>query len=211
MIYEMRTYDLKPRTLAEVEKRFGEAYEKRKSYSPMAAFWHTEIGPLNQIVHVWPYENLAERERIRAAAVKDSIWPPPIGEFIARMRSDIMTPFAISPELKPGKQGPYFEMRTYTYATGGDLPKIMAVWEKALPARLEYSPLGAAWYAEIGGLNKFVHIWPYASLDARVDTRKRAQAAGLWPPSAKKHGLPEYELVAQENKILMPAAFSPLQ
>ena len=30
MIYEMRTYDLKPRSLPEVEKRFGAAYEKRK-------------------------------------------------------------------------------------------------------------------------------------------------------------------------------------
>ena len=46
-IYEMRTYDLKPRSLPEVEKRFGEAYEYRKKYSPLAAFWHTEVGPLN--------------------------------------------------------------------------------------------------------------------------------------------------------------------
>ena len=211
MIYEVRTYDLKPRTQPEVEKRFGEAYEKRRKYSEMAAFWHTEIGPLNQIVHVWPYKDLAERDRIRSAAVKDGIWPPPIADFIVRMRSDIMTPFPISPELKPGKLGPFFEMRTYTYATGADLPKIMAVWEKAIPARLEFSPLGAAWYSEIGSLNKFIHIWPYPTLDARVDARTRAQAAGVWPPSAKKHGLPEYELVEQENKILMPAAFSPLQ
>jgi hypothetical protein len=211
MIYEVRTYDLKPRSLAEVEKRFGEAYEKRRKYSEMAAFWHTEIGPLNQIVHVWPYQDLAERDRIRAAAVKDGVWPPRIGELVARMRSDIMTPFAVSPELKPGKPGPYFEMRTYTYASGGDLPKIMAVWEKALPARLEYSPLLAAWYAELGSLNQFVHIWPYPSLDVRMEKRKSAHEAGVWPPSAKKHGLPEYELVLQENKILMPSAFSPLQ
>ena len=97
MIYEIRTYDIKPGSLAEVEKRFGEAYETRKSLSPLAAFWHTEIGPLNQIIHVWPYENLEERARIRAAAVKDKVWPPDIGEFVVRMQSDIMMPFAISP------------------------------------------------------------------------------------------------------------------
>src|SRR5688572_20882603 len=90
MIYEMRTYDLKPRSLHEVEKRFGEAYEKRKKYSELAAFWHTEIGPLNQITHVWPYKDLEERGRIRAAAVKDGVWPPAIGEFLHNMRSDIM-------------------------------------------------------------------------------------------------------------------------
>ena len=69
MIFEMRTYDLKPRTQPEVVKRFGEAYEKRKQLSELAAFWHTEIGPLNQIIHVWPYKDLEERTRIRAEAV----------------------------------------------------------------------------------------------------------------------------------------------
>ncbi|OGA46321.1 MAG: hypothetical protein A3F74_12345 [Betaproteobacteria bacterium RIFCSPLOWO2_12_FULL_62_58] len=212
MIYEVRTYDIKPHSLPEVEKRFGEAYEKRKKYSELAAFWHTEIGPLNQIIHVWPYKDLEERGRIRAAAVKDGVWPPKTGEFMLSMRSDIMIPFAFSPEIKPGKMGPYFEMRTYTYASG-ELPKFAQLWEKALPARLKIGPVCAVWYSELGGLNKFVHIWPYPTLDARNETRTRAQATGMWPPSAvaKKEGLPVYQLLAQENKILMPAAFSPLQ
>jgi hypothetical protein len=38
MIYEFRTYTLKTRSLAEVEKRYAEAYEYRKKYSPLAAF-----------------------------------------------------------------------------------------------------------------------------------------------------------------------------
>jgi len=212
MIYEVRTYDIKPHSLPEVEKRFGEAYEKRKKYSELAAFWHTEIGPLNQIIHVWPYKDLEERGRIRAAAVKDGVWPPKTSEFMLSMRSDIMIPFAFSPEIKPGKMGPYFEMRTYTYASG-ELPKFAQLWEKALPARLKIGPVCAVWYSELGGLNKFVHIWPYPTLDARNETRMKAQATGMWPPSAvaKKEGLPVYQLLAQENKILMPAAFSPLQ
>ena len=39
----------------------------------------------------------------------------------------------------------------------------------------------------------------------------KASAAGAWPPNAAKLGLPGYSLVAQENKIVMPSAFSPLQ
>jgi hypothetical protein len=212
MIYEVRTYDLKPHTQAEVEKRFGEAYEKRKQYSELAAFWHTEIGPLNQIIHVWPYRDLAERDRIRAAAVKDGVWPPKISEFVIAQRSDIMVPFAISPEMRPGRMGPYFEVRTYTYASG-ELPKIIKAWEKAIPARVQLSPVAAIWYGELGGLNKFVHIWPFATLDERNEIRRKAVAAGIWPPSAvvKKEGLADYHLLSQENKIVMPSAFSPLQ
>lgn len=212
MIYEVRTYDLKPHSVPEAEKRFGEAYEFRKKLSPLAAFWHTEIGPLNQIIHVWPYKDMAERERIRNEAVAAGNWPPKIGEFVLNMRTEIFIPFSFSPELKPGKMGPIFEMRTYTHAPG-EMPKVAKTWEKALPARVKISPLVAMWYAECGNVNRFVHIWSYPTLQARNDGRQQALAAGVWPPSAvaKKEGLPEVTLTAQENKILMPSAFSPLQ
>lgn len=212
MIYEVRTYDIKPKYLAEVEKRFGEAYEYRKKLSPLAAFFHTEIGPLNQIIHIWPYKDMVERERIRNEAVASGQWPPKIGEFVLNMRTEIFNPFPFSPEMKPGKMGPYFEMRTYTYAPG-EFPKVLKVWERALPERIKLSPLVALWNAEVGNVNRFTHIWAYPSLDARNETREKALAMGIWPPSAvaKKEGMADPVLVAQENKIVMPAAFSPLQ
>jgi NIPSNAP len=80
MIYEFRTYTLHPRTLPEVLKRWTDALEPRLKLSPLAAFWYTEIGPLNQIIHVWPYENTLERSKIRADAVKRGIWPPKTSE-----------------------------------------------------------------------------------------------------------------------------------
>lgn len=213
MIYEVRTYDLLPQSVPEVEKRFGEAYEYRKKVSPLAAFFHTEIGPLNQVIHIWPYRDLEEREKLRAAALKTGGWPPKIAEFIAGQRSDIFVPLAISPEMKPGNFGPFFEMRTYTLANGGELPKITQAWEAALPGRLKHGPLTAVWRSELGGLNKFLHIWPYRSLNERWEVRNRIREAGVWPPSAvaKKQGLPDYKLAYQENKIVMPSAFSPLQ
>jgi hypothetical protein len=212
MIYEVRTYDIKPRSLAEVEKRFGETYEKRKKYSELAAFWHTEIGPLNQILHVWHYKDLEERARIRAAAVKDKAWPPNIGEFIVKQQSDIMIPFPFAPEIKPANVGPFFEMRTYTYFPGG-LPLIMGNWKNAIDVRLKFGPVCALWYSELGALGKFIHVWPYKSLNERMEIRNKSHATGMWPPSVKaeKAGGKGYDLIAQENKILMPSAFSPLQ
>ena len=63
MIYEVRTYRLKPGSIPECEKRFAEALPHREKYSPLGAFWHTEIGPLNQIIHVWPYGEPARADR----------------------------------------------------------------------------------------------------------------------------------------------------
>ena len=212
MIYEMRTYDLKSRTQAEVVKRFGEAYEKRKELSPLAAFWTSEIGPLTQIIHVWPYKDLAERGRIRDEAVKQGIWPPKISEFIVNMRSEIMVPFPFGPAFPSGDLGPYFEMRTYTYHAG-DLKKIQADWEAAIEFRQTLSPVAAMWYSELGSLNKFVHIWPYKSMNERMETRQKAVASGKWPPASKDPatGQMRYSMQAQENKILTAAPFSPLR
>ena len=130
MIYEVCTYNVRPGSVAEVEKRFGEAYAYREKYSPLAASWHTEIGPLNQIIHVWPYQDHNERARVREAAAKDKHWPPPIKDYIVRQRSEIVTPVSFAPLIKPGKMGPFFEMRTYTLPPGG-LALTLDNWERA--------------------------------------------------------------------------------
>ena len=77
MIYEVRTYRLKPGTLAECERIFGDALPRREEFSSLGAFWHTEIGPLNEIIHVWPYESLQQRTEARARAMQSGAWPPP--------------------------------------------------------------------------------------------------------------------------------------
>ena len=98
MIYEVRTYRLKPNTGPEVVKRFGEAYEKRKKYSELAAFFTTDIGPLNQIIHIWPYKDLNERAAVRGQAVKDGIWPPKGGEgTLVAQENKICIPAPFSP------------------------------------------------------------------------------------------------------------------
>ncbi len=205
MIYEIRTYGVAPGSIAEVEKRFGEAYEIRKKYSELAAFWHTDIGPLNEIIHVWPYQDMAERTRIRAEAAKAPGWPPKISEFIRTMHSEILVPFPFSPLPAPGKLGPIYEMRIYT-VKGGAMPQIMKAWEPKLPARLKLSPLAIVGSIDVGEANRFIHIWAYASLDQRAEIRARAANSGVWPPP----GGPEF-LLTQANKIMVPAAFSPLQ
>jgi hypothetical protein len=205
VIYEIRTYDIAPRSLPEVEKRFGEAYEYRKKYSPLFAFWHTEIGPLNQIIHVWPYESVEERARIRAEAAKDPNWPPKTSEFIRAMKSEIVVPFPFVPRPQPGKVGPIFEVRYYTLR-GGALPETRASWEKALPERTKLSPVVLAGGVEFGTANGFVHIWAYPSLDQRMAIRAEAVKKGVWPPPGGGD-----RILTQETKIVLPSAFSPLQ
>jgi NIPSNAP len=205
MIYEIRTYQIAPGSLAEVEKRFGEAYEYRKKYSELTAFLHTEIGPLNEIVHIWGYRDLADRARVRGEAAKDANWPPKIQEFIRAMKSEIVTPFSFLPDATPGRVGPVFELRYYTLKPG-KLPEMAKGWEASIPERVKLSPLVLAGGVEFGQANGFVHIWAYKSMDQRMQIREDARKKGVWPPPGGGD-----RLLTQETKILLPAAFSPMQ
>ena len=96
-------------------------------------------------------------------------------------------------------------MRTYTYASG-DIPKVLDGWSKAIEAREGVPPLAACWTSELGGLNKFVHTWVYKDLTERTRVREASrQAGGPWPPQTGVRP------IRQENKLLMPAAFSPVR
>lgn len=206
MIYEVRTYRLKPHTVPKFIEGFSAAYEHRKKHSELSAFFYSEIGPLNQVIHIWPYENAAERERIRAESVKDGTWPPKVSEYQEHMTSEIFVPIKFTPTMMSGKVGPIFEWRSYMIKPGG-MGDMIKSWEAAIEQRTELSPLVIAMQTEGGELNKFVHVWAYESLNHRAEIRAKAVEAGIWPPK----GAPPGTLVHQENKILLAAPFSPLQ
>ena len=92
---EMRTYLLKPGTVPQAEQAFADKIAERVKLSPLAGFWRTEVGTLNQIIHIWTYKDINERNEIRAKAVAMKVWPPAIADFVARRwraRSSIRRP-----------------------------------------------------------------------------------------------------------------------
>lgn len=77
MIVELRTYTIKPLRTQD----FLQLYERaalplqKKYLGNLIGFYVSEIGPLNEVVHLWGYESLAERERRRHAMEQDPGWP----------------------------------------------------------------------------------------------------------------------------------------
>src|SRR5713101_8562184 len=204
MIIEMRTYTLQPGTVATFEERFAQALPVRAKVSPLAAFWHTEVGPLNRVIHVWTYENLEERTRLRAEATKLQGWPPNVREFVVEQQSEIYLPAPFSPAREPRQLGRLYEIRTYTLKPGG-IPGQIDRWSTAIGERIKLSPLAGAWYSELGGLNKWVHIWAYKDAAERDSIRRESFKSGAWPPATREF------LLKQENMYVAPASFSPLR
>jgi hypothetical protein len=208
MYYEVRTYTLRPGTVAEFEERYSKRLPLREKHSKLGAFWHTEFGPLNQVIHVYPYEDLAQRTAVREAMSKDTALAQLPGgrEFIVAQESEIMNPAPFMHALgsRDYGTGNVYEMRIYTFAPG-DIPKVLDGWGKAIDAREKYSKLAACWTSELGGLNKFVHTWAYKDLGERARVRAETRQAGVWPPQTGVRP------IRQENKLLIPAAFSPVR
>lgn len=207
MIYEVRTYRLKPRGVPEFVKIFDKAYQGRKKLSQLSAFFVTEIGMLNEVIHIWPYKDAGEREALRGRSVKDKkyTWPPKVAHLQEHMKSEIFHPSPMTPEFPAGKMGPIFEWREYMLLPGM-IGEVYKNWAKALPKREKLSPLVMAMHTDAGDLNKFVHIWSYESLNHRAAVRAEAATKGLWPPKGRRE-----TLQIQTNKIVLAAPFSPLK
>jgi hypothetical protein len=209
MIYEVRTYTLNPGQTAEFEQRYEKRLPSRERHSKLGAFWHTEFGPLNQVIHVYPYDDLQHRTRVRAAMAQDAERNAMPGgqDLIAAQEAEIVIP---APFMRPlGSRdfgsGNVYEMRIYTFAAGA-MPKVLEGWGKVIESREKLSPLAACWTSELGGLNKFTHIWVYKDLNERVRIREESRRPGTgWPPQTGVRP------IRQENKLLIPASFSPVR
>ena len=204
MIYEFRTYDLKPGTLAQYDSIVGKALAGgRPDYSPLFGYWYSEFGQLNQALHIWPYRDLQERTEVRERVSGLDYWPPPSQDLLAGQNTEIYIPAPFNDESITGDQGPYYELRTYMYAAG-DIPKRIDAWAKAIDERRKHSSFIGAWYTELGELNKWAHMWAYTSLEERARVRAEMRAQNIWPAPGGPTPL------SQANTLYMPFSFSPL-
>lgn len=102
-----------------------------------------------------------------------------------------------------------YEERIYTIVPGRMDEYLRNYETLGLPVqRAVLGTLVGFWHTEIGGLNKVVHIWGYDDLDDRMARRAALAAHPDWPTYLEV-ALPL--IVAQENRVLIPAPFSPVR
>jgi len=204
MIYEFRTYDLKPRTLGQYDATLKKSLSAgRLEHSRLFGYWYSEFGLLNQALHVWPYDDLQQRTEVREKVNGIDCWPPATADLLVAQNTEIYFPAPFNDEAVVGDHGPYYELRTYTYATG-DTPKVIEAWSKAIQERRKHSAFIGAWFSELGDLNKWAHMWAYESLDERTKVRSDMIERKIWPPADNPAP------ITQANKLFRPFSFSPL-
>ena len=102
MFYEMRTYTLKIGKTQEYLKLFEEVgLPIISKYAKLVGYWYTDIGELNQIIHIWEYSSLDERVEKRKLLYQDPEWVEkflPIAlPMLEKQESKLLNPTNFSP------------------------------------------------------------------------------------------------------------------
>lgn len=103
MIIEQRTYAFHPGTLPKFFKIYedtGARELQQRILGNLVGYFTSEIGPLNQSVHMWSYTSLNDRAERRAALMAEPVWRDFLAEivpFIQTQDSKILLPTDFSP------------------------------------------------------------------------------------------------------------------
>jgi len=101
MIIEKRTYTLLPGMMPAFLALYeAEGLALHTKYLPMLGYFTSDIGTLNQVITMWGYDSMAQREELRAQLYADPAWiafGPKTTPFIQKMESAILKPTNWSP------------------------------------------------------------------------------------------------------------------
>jgi hypothetical protein len=108
MLVEQRTYDILPARVPD----FYALYQAEgmvvqiRHLGRMLGYYSSEFGTLNQIVHLWGYDDLQERATRRAALFADAEWQAYFAKvlpLIVRQESRILVPAPFAAHDRPSR------------------------------------------------------------------------------------------------------------
>ena len=212
MIYELRTYTVKPGTIGDMVKAASTVSRdvRGDNFGKLEGYWSTDIGPLNQVMHMWSYSDYAERTRLRGELAKNPRW---VGEYLPLirpllMRQDVRLLNAVRAPVAPASTGNIYEFRNYRAKPLGAAKQWLDAFTAVLPAREKYSKIVGLWQTEAGQPNEVCHLWAYPDLNARVEARANVMKDPAWQEFLKI-GSPLLE--EMHSTIMLPAPHSPLK
>lgn len=211
MIYELRTYSFHQGKMPAYLKLGAEVGRPVRGdhYGICHGYWTAEFGTLNQVWHLWSYDSLDERTRLRGELAKNPRWT---NEYVAAVRpllarQDIRLLNPIYGFTPPTQAGGVYELRMYRTVVGGAAPWATA-FRAIMPVREKYSKNVGIWTGEAPQPNEVVHMWNYADVNARFAARAACARDPEWQAFIGANG---HYLAEMTSTLLLPTAYSPAQ
>lgn len=213
MLHELRVYTFAPGGATVAAKAAGTIGLdiRGNNFGKLEGYWVSEVGPLNQALHLWSFEGYDQRKKLRADLAKNERWVkeyvPVIQNEAKLLRQDISFLNPVVGPKAPAGTGNLYELRTYRLKPGA-IGQWLANFKEALPVRERHSKIVALWSGEAGQPNEVKHLWAYPSFEARMKTRDAVAADKDWQAVVARN---RPLLEAQETQLLLPSSHSPLR
>jgi hypothetical protein len=153
---------------------------------PPIAYYVTEIGPQQEVIHLWGYDSLGDMQTRREARNLDPGWPRYAQESVGLIEKQETTILKRIPLVLPDDAArasadkPLIEFRTTTVHRGSMTKYLQLLERQALPIQLQHvgAPFGL-YVSDVGFINQVIQLTGfdnYADMEARRTARERDPA-----------------------------------
>ena len=212
MINELRMYTTRPGKMKDVVNASATVAQKIRggdSYGKLIGHWWSEIGKMNQYVHMWEYKDPEEMRRLRSELAAKEDWKnkfvPLVGPNILTQEIRLLRP--LTEIKKPVNSSNIYELKIIKLNIGQS-----AKWAKKfleIVDLIENSSINIGiWNTELQDPNEIISLWSHPNLENMSKYWYDLESNKDWNDF---NNYQQNSVKSEENIILKSSACSPLQ
>ena len=212
MINELRMYTTRPGKMKDVVNASATVAQKIRggdTYGKLIGHWWSEIGKMNQYVHMWEYKDPEEMRRLRSELAAKEDWKnkfvPLVGPNILTQEIRLLRP--LTEIKKPVNSSNIYELKIIKLNIGQS-----AKWAKKfleIVDLIENSSMNIGiWNTELQDPNEIISLWSHPNLENMSKYWYELESNKDWNDF---NNYQENSVKSEENIILKSSICSPLQ
>ena len=212
MINELRMYTTRPGKMKDVVNASATVAQKIRggdSYGKLIGHWWSEIGKMNQYVHMWEYKDPEEMRRLRSELAAKEDWKnkfvPLVGPNILTQEIRLLRP--LTEIKKPVNSSNIYELKIIKLNIGQS-----AKWAKKfleIVDLIENSSMNIGiWNTELQDPNEIISLWSHPNLENMSKYWYELESNKDWNDF---NNYQQNSVKSEENIILKSSICSPLQ
>lgn len=209
ILYELQIHSVKPDSINEYENLLAENVPnllKSHSNLKLTGSWRSDIGDLDQYVHLWRYKNYSEYTEESNKLKSDANYKTfnnKLAKLINHRQNQVCLSFTFWGDPEPRDNSHIYEMRSYSLKPG-TLIEWGNNWQRGIRNRLDYRVAGM--FTQVGPLYYVHHIWAYKNLADRKASREKMWDKPGWDECVA-YTVPLINRM--ESKMMSALPFSP--
>jgi len=212
MINELRMYTTRPGKMMHVvnsSATVAQTIRNGDTYGKLVGHWSSEIGRMNQYIHMWEYSDVEEMRKLRSELASKEDWRtkfvPLVGPYILTQEIRILRP--LTERKFPADKSNIYELKIIKLNIG-EVNK----WKNKfldIVSDIEQKSINIGlWNTELQDPNEIISIWCHPNVESMskfwsdMDNDKNWLDFNDYQENAVKY---------EESVILRPSVCSPLQ